>query len=107
MHLLLFIQEYGRNLLDLALVSIGYKNIDSVDEDRANQHLSVEQFQGSLDKTHKNVNETLSSERKNTIQRHNNKTHVIPCTISVGDYVVVARYHGPRTEMTSNWVFPS
>ena len=94
------------NPLQLALVSIGYKDIDSVDEARAIQKLSIDKFQCALDKMHKEVDDTLSSERKKAIQRHNSKTHVRPCNISVGDYVVIARYHGPRTKMSANWVGP-
>ncbi len=40
------------------------------------------------------------------VERHNAKTHVVPYKPTVEDYVAVARTHGPRTKMSTNWVGP-
>lgn len=94
------------NPLHLALSSICYDDAESVDEAKTTQLLSIQDLHSALDKMHKEVDETLSNERRKAIERHNAKTHIRPCTISIGDYVVVARYHGPRTKMSANWVGP-
>ena len=61
----------------------------------------------SLDNMHKSVRGTLSNSRKEAVDRHNKRTGVLSCNLSVGDYVVVvARNRGPRTKLSANWVGP-
>lgn len=94
------------NPLDLALTSLSYKDAFSVDEVRIKQTMDIELLQNALDNMHKEVAATLDATRKKAIERHNAKTHVKTCILSVGDYVVVARFHGARTKMSANWVGP-
>lgn len=63
------------------------------------QTLNIDMLNDSLDKMHKEVNETLSDSRKKAIERHNARTHVYPWNVIVGDYVVVARHRGAKTKM--------
>ncbi len=53
---------------------------------------------------HKYVDQALSASRKPAVERHNAKTHMVPQKPTFGDYVAVARTHGPRTKMSTNWV---
>ncbi len=52
----------------------------------------------TLGQMHKDVDSSLSTSRKQAVERHNAKTHVIPYKPTVGDFVVVARTQGPRTQ---------
>ncbi len=54
----------------------------------------------------KDVDQTPWASRKSAVERHNAKTHVVTYKPTVGDYVFVARTHGPRTKMSNNWVGP-
>lgn len=55
---------------------------------------------------HKDDNETLSTDRKKHIARHNVKTPIGPCNIAVGDYVVAEHFHRLRIKMSANWIGP-
>ena len=94
------------NPLNLALSSINYNSTASVESARVIQNLKMDEFQKSLDDMHKQVQVTLSANRKSAIERHNARTGIYACNPNVGDYVVVARTKGPRTKMSANWVGP-
>lgn len=63
-------------------------------------------FWESLDAMHKSVAVQLDSARTSAFKRKNHKTYIIPYKPCMGDYVVVPRMHGPRTEIPSKWVDP-
>ena len=94
------------NPLTVALTQCSTQDISSIDEVKLLQELKMDELHESLDKMHKAVGETLSDSRRKAVERHNNKTHVVPYKPIVGDYVVIARTHGPRTKMSTNWVGP-
>lgn len=94
------------NPLHLALTSIGYLDATSANEAGSLQRLRIEELHDALDVIHKEVSCTLSESRKMAVDRHNAKTHIRHCNLSVGDFVVVARHRGARTKMSSNWVGP-
>ncbi len=60
----------------------------------------------TLDQMHKDVDSSLSTPRKQAVERHNAKTHVVLYKPIVEDYVVVVRTQGPRTKMSTNWIGP-
>lgn len=61
-------------------------------------------MQKSLEDIQKDFNETLYRSRKQAIDRHNFETHMTHYKAVVGDYVVVARTHGPQTKISTNWI---
>ncbi len=71
--------------------------METIDQARILQKLNIDKLLESPDKMHKDVDQTLSASRKNAVERHTGKTHVVPYKPTVGDYAVVARTHGPRT----------
>ncbi len=82
--------------LTVALTRSNIQNVDSIDQASPKQKLSTDELLESLDKLHKDVDQALSATRQKAVGRHNAKTHVVPYKPIVGDYVVVARTHGPR-----------
>lgn len=87
--------------LHLALNCIKYTNVPLLDEARVLQKLHIEKLQICLDNVHKEVNATLSEARKKAVERCKSRTGVYPCSLIVGDYVIVS-----RTKMSANWVGP-
>eukprot|EP00177_Eucheuma_denticulatum_P006755 GFKZ01012276.1.p1 GENE.GFKZ01012276.1~~GFKZ01012276.1.p1 ORF type:complete len:235 (-),score=7.92 GFKZ01012276.1:81-785(-) len=55
---------------------------------------------------HKEVDQTLTAERRAVVDRHNRKTHVHSYNPTRGGYVVVARMHCPSTKVSANCVGP-
>ncbi len=94
------------NPLTVALTDCNIQDVETTDQARLLQKLNINKLLESLDKMHKDVDTTLSATRKMAVERHNAKTHVVPYKPTAGDYVVVARTHGPRTKMSTNWVGP-
>eukprot|EP00171_Calliarthron_tuberculosum_P021806 IDg21806t1 len=90
----------------MALAHTKTRNIQSIDEAQLLQNLNIDAVQKSLDDMHKEVSVTLYLSRKQAIERHNSKIYVISYKLVVGDYVVVARTHGPRTKMSTIWMGP-
>lgn len=91
------------NHLHLAMTTVKYDDVSSVDVVRVLQNLKIENLLESLNNMHMSVNEMLSESRKNVIERHNARTGVYPCNPVKGDYVVVARTKDSRTKMSANW----
>ncbi len=96
----------SRNPLTVVLTDCNFQGVETIDQARILQKLNINKLLELLDKMHKDVDETLSASRKNSVERHNAWTHVVPYKPSVGDYVVVARTHGPRTKTSTNLVGP-
>lgn len=94
------------NPLSVALTVAQDKDIPSLDEARVMQDLRIAEAQQVLDDMHREVQSSLETTRKDAIDRHNRKTYVRPYNPQIGDYVLVARMHGPRTKMSANWVGP-
>ncbi len=94
------------NPLTVALTDRNIQGVQTTDQAMILQTLNIEKLLESLDKMHKDVDQTLFASRKNAIERHNAKTHAVPYKPTVGDYVVVTRTQRPRTKMSTNWVGP-
>jgi len=94
------------NPLSLALSEVKIRKTRSMDEARILQELNITAAQEALDNIHKEVEGSLSASRKQAVERHNSKTHITPYKPFVGDYVVVARFLGPHTKMSTQWVGP-
>ena len=94
------------NPLAVALANLPIRPASSIENARLMQTLGMERFFTSLDNMHRNVEEVLSTNRRQAIERHNSRTHVTAFKPTVGDYVVVARTQGPRTKMSTNWIGP-
>ena len=92
--------------LNLALPSIGYLDIDSVDTARVLQKLKINQLLKTLDYMHRKVNYVSSANRKAAREHHKAKTGANSYNLIVADYVVVARTKRPRAEVFVNWVGP-
>lgn len=92
--------------LHLALTQFGIQETQVKNGVIESLILKFDEYQTSLDQMHKEVGKTLSVERKKSIERHNAKTRIKPCNFTIGDYVLVAPYHGPRTKVSANWVGP-
>lgn len=74
------------NPLSVALTTIGFKNIDSVNEVRSIRALNIDELLSSLDILHKEVSSEVSQSCKKAVDAHNAKTHVKPSNVFVGDY---------------------
>ncbi len=89
------------NPLPVARFGFKTRNVRSIDQARLQQKMNVDALLETLDQMHKDVDSSLSTSRKQAVERHNAKTHVVPYKPTVGDYVVVARTQGPRTKMST------
>ena len=80
--------------LQVAITSLNCKPSISIEKVMYIQVLNVEELHNHLHQMHKEVQEVLQEAPKKAVTRHNSKTHVRPCNIAVGDYVVVDRSQG-------------
>ena len=94
------------NPLSIALTVAESTGVQSLDEARLMQTLSITDLQNSMDSMHRYVAPILDATRLAAVERHNRKTHMRPYNPTRGDFVVVTRMHGPRTKMSANWVGP-
>ncbi len=94
------------NAVTVALSGSKIRNVRSIDQARLQQKMNVDALLETLDQMHKDVDSSLSMSRKQAVERHNAKTHVVPYKATVGDYVVVARTQGPLPKMSTNWIGP-
>lgn len=94
------------NPLSVALAIATAKNVSDLNEAEMMQRLNISDLLNSLDEMHRDTANRLETNRNQAVDRHNRKTHVRNFNPVVGDYVVVARIHGPRTKVSANWVGP-
>ncbi len=60
------------------------RNVRSIDQARLGQKMNVDALLETLDQMHKDVDSSLSTSRKQAVECHNAKTHVVPYKPTVG-----------------------
>ncbi len=66
------------NPLTVALSGSKIRKVRSIDQARLQQKMNVDALLETLDQMHKDVDSSLSTLRKQAVERHNAKTHVVP-----------------------------
>lgn len=94
------------NPLSVDLTVSESRGVSNLDEARLIQELNIDSLFSSLDEMHRDVFVQLDATRLGAIERHNRKTHIVPYNPCTGDFVVIARMHGPRTKISANWLDP-
>ena len=73
---------------------------------RAQQIISIEKLQRSIDDLHKNVSEKITSKRRREIEAHNRSTNIVVPRFSIGDFVLVRRPHNRGHKLQFRWCGP-
>lgn len=73
---------------------------------RASQLIKIEEVQTRLDEMHKEVEERVSSQRKNAIERHNRATNLQQPNFNIGDLVLVRRSNKNGHKLSFKWCGP-
>ena len=94
------------NPFSVSLTIAHTRGVSGINEVEVMQKLNLSDMLERLDSMHRVVAGTLDASRRASIERHNRNTHITPFKASKGDYVVVARMHGPRTKISANCVAP-
>lgn len=92
--------------MNLTLESVNAKQAASIGEARLKQKLKVNDLYSTLKTKHTEASESLVKTRRQALEKHNSKSHIVPYKPTVVEYVVVASTKSPRTNMFANWVGP-
>lgn len=90
------------NLLFLALKVAKSRKTKSLDETKVLQKLGVDSSLFTIASIHKKLSRTVSNVRKQAVEHHNSKRHVVSYKSVVEHYLVVARTKVTKTKICTN-----